>query len=217
MNRRHVFAVTLLTTTLGLTACSAAASGTGTGVGSGVPSGEAGSTAPASSPTPTPTPTATPTPTTGNGGGVTLASGSCSTIDQQTAADILGFPTPPGTEASKAGAGSEGFKKIEGCSYRSATQGSMGYDVVRVSSALGPQLIAAAKARMKAADSAIVIFEVGMPDSFGFTQRLGKLVDSQVTVLAGDHFITVAVARKDGEVAKSQASAIAAAQKLVSG
>ena len=93
----------------------------------------------------------------------------------------------------------------------------MGYDVVQVSAALGPQLIAAAKARMKAAGSAIVISEVGMPDSFGFTQRLGKLVDSQVTVLAGDHFKTVAVARKDGEAAKSQASAIAAAQKLASG
>lgn len=215
MNRRHAFAVTLLTTTLGLTACSAAASGTGTGNGSGVPSAGVGSTAPASDPTPTATPT--PTPTTGSGGGLTTASGTCSTIDQQTAADILGFSTPPGTEAGKAGAGSAGFKKIEGCLYRSATLGSLGYDVVQVSAAIGPQLIAAAKARMQAAGTGIVIFGVSMPDSFGFTQRLGKVVDSQVTVLAGDHFITVAVARKDGDVAKSQASAIAAAQKLAAG
>ena len=217
MNRRHVFAVTLLTTTLGLSACSAAASGTGTGIGSGVPSGEAGSTAPASSPTPTPTPTATPTPTTGNGGGVTLASGSCSTIDQQTAADILGFPTPPGTEASKAGAGSEGFKKDRGLF---VPQRHSGFDGVRRGpgvGGVGPPADRCGEGSDEAAGSEIVIFEVGMPDSFGFTQRLGKLVDSQVTVLAGDHFMTVAVARKDGEAAKSQASAIAAAQKLASG
>ena len=213
MNRRAALAVTLLTTTLGLTACSAAASGTGTGNGSGVPSAGAGSTAPASDPTPTPT----PTPSKGSGGGVTTASSSCSTIDQQTAAGILGFSTPPGSEAGKAGAGEAGFKKIEGCLYRNATLGSLGYDVVQVSAAIGPQLIAAAKARMQAAGTGIVIFGVSMPDSFGFTQRVGSVVDSQVTLLAGDHFITVAVARKDGDAAKSQASAIAAAQKLAAG
>ena len=86
-----------------------------------------------------------------------------------------------------------------------------------MSAAIGPQLIATAKARMKAAGSQIAIFEAGLPDSFGFTQHLGKSVDGQVAVLAGDHFINIAVVRKDGDVAKAQASAIAAAQKLAAG
>lgn len=82
-------------------------------------------------------------------------------------------------------------------------------------------MIGAVKARMtKEASkpgSPVTVFDAGLPDSVSFTQRFGGGVDSQITVLAGDSFISVAVARKDGNVAKAEASAKAAAERLVSG
>jgi hypothetical protein len=75
-------------------------------------------------------------------------------------------------------------------------------------------MISAIKARMSGAGTRVSVFDAGMANSIGFTQKLPLGVDSQVTVLVGDRLIAVASTRKDGDVAKSRASAIAAAQKL---
>ena len=142
------------------------------------------------------------------------AAGRCVSIDQPTAESILGFSTKPGI--SSAAGGVAGFKKVDGCSYISDTAGSLGYDVVRVSPQIGQSMIGGIKARMSAAGGTVVVFEAGLPNSVGFTQHLPAGVDSQVTVMAGDLLITVASTRKDGNVAQSQAAAIAAAKKLAS-
>ena len=142
----------------------------------------------------------------------THTSGMCSSIDQQTAAKILGFTTAAGI-SSKAGTGNTVMKKIDGCVYDGGANGSLGYDVTQVNAQIGQAMINAAKSKMAGAQ--VTAFDAGLPNSIAFTQRLPLGVDSQVTVLAGDRFVSVAATRKDGNVAKAQASATAAAKTLV--
>jgi hypothetical protein len=139
-------------------------------------------------------------------------SGMCSSIDQQTAETILGFTTAAGSSA-KAGTGSSVMKKIDGCFYNGGANGSLGYDVTQVNAQIGQAMISAAKSKMAGAQ--VTAFDAGLPNSIAFTQHLPLGVDSQVTVLAGDRFVSVAATRKDGNVAKAQASATAAAKTLV--
>jgi hypothetical protein len=106
------------------------------------------------------------------------------------------------------------MKKLDGCLYESKTDGSLGYDVVQVDPQVAQSMVAAAKAKM--ASAPVASYDVGVPNSIGFTQTLPQGVDSQVTIASGDRLITVASTRKDSNVAKSQASAIAAAKLLVS-
>ena len=143
----------------------------------------------------------------------------CSSIDQQTAESILGFSTKAGLSAAKTVGSGSSIKKLDGCIYQSLTDGTLGYDVLQVNGQLGQKMLGSAKARMKAASqtsTTLSVFDAGIPDSVSFTMHLGKGVDSQVAVMSGDRFITVAVARKDGNVAKSQTSVKAAAKQLVS-
>jgi hypothetical protein len=107
-------------------------------------------------------------------------------------------------------------EKIDGCVYESAANGSLGYDVLQVNAQISQAMISAARARMAQAGAQVTTFDIGLPDSVAFTQHLPSGVDSQVTVVAGDRLITVASTRKDGNTAKSQASATAAAKALVS-
>jgi hypothetical protein len=189
---RSILAVTLFASVIGLAACSSASS-------------------PGSSPaTQTTAPDATPSPTQTTG--PTQAGGGCSYIDQKTAEGIIGFATAAGLY--NPAASSKPLKKIDGCSYTSATAGSLGYDVLQIDAQLGQSMIGAIKSKM--AGGAVTPFDIGLPNSVSFTQTLPAGVDSQVTVLSGDKFITVAATRKDGDVAKSQASAKAAAKLLVS-
>jgi hypothetical protein len=195
--RRPVLASTLLAAAFGLAACSGTSS-------------IASSPVAASSATQTTVPSATSTPT--QPAGSVQASAGCSYIDQTTAASLLGFTTAAGLH-SAAGT-SSAMKKLDGCLYESKTDGSLGYDVVQVDPQFAQAMVAAAKAKM--ASAPVASFDVGLPNSIGFTQTLAQGVDSQVTIASGDRLITVASTRKDSNVAKSQASAIAAAKLLVS-
>jgi hypothetical protein len=199
--RRPVLAVTLLAAALGLTACSGASSTASTPVAASSATGSA---------TPTTVPSATSTPT--KPAGSVQAGAGCSYIDQTTAASLLGFTTAAGL-SSMAGS-SAAMKKLDGCLYESTTDGSLGYDVAQVDPQLAQGMVDAAKAKM--ASAPVASYDVGVPNSTGFTQTLAQGVDSQVTIASGDRLITVASTRKDGDVAKSQASAIAAAKLLVS-
>jgi hypothetical protein len=216
MNRRHVLAAaTLLITTAGLTACSAAGS-TAAGAGSALPTPGAGSGSASSAPVSS-TPTASGAASSGSGNG-SAASGGCSMLDHGAAESVLGFSTEAG-KANMAGTAAQGgITKVDGCTYRNATQGGLGYDVLKFGSGMGAQYLAAAKARVQAqagqSAADIKLFDTGLPDSLAFTLTIAKAVDSQVTVLVGDQLVSVAVTRKDGDVAKAQASAIAAAHKL---
>jgi len=210
MHPRSLPAVAVIGLALGLAGCASTAS-TPSGAASSAPS--ATSTT-ATSPAPASSPAANPSTSPASTATAAIASGRCASIDQPTAESILGFSTKPGI--SSAAGGVAGFKKVDGCSYISATAGSLGYDVVRVSPQIGQSMIGGIKARMSAAGGTVTVFEVGLPNSVGFTQHLPAGVDSQVTVMAGDLLITVASTRKDGNVAQSQAAAIAAAKKLAS-
>ena len=170
----------------------------------------AGSSAPDVSPAtsgPAPAASAAPKP------GSTVAAGRCSSLDQKAAESILGFATKAGL-SSPAGAAEGGMKKVDGCFYGSKGDGSLGYDVVQVTAQLGQAMIGAQKGRMSESGTRVTPFELGLPDSVAFTMAIGTGVDSQVGVLAGDKFITVSVARKDGNTAKAQASVTAAAKQL---
>jgi hypothetical protein len=208
--RRPVLASTLLAAALGLAACS------GTSPIASSPAAASGATSPAaasgatSSATQTTVPSATSTPT--KPAGSVQASAGCSYIDQTTAASVLGFTTAAGLH-STAGS-SAAMKKLDGCMYESATDGSLGYDVAQVDPQIAQGMVDAAKADM--ASAPVASYDVGLPNSIGFTQTLPQGVDSQVTIASGDRLIMVASTRKDGDVAKSQASAIAAAKLLVS-
>jgi len=144
--------------------------------------------------------------------GSVQAPAGCSYIDQATAASLLGFTTAAGLHS--AAGSSSAMKKLDGCLYESKTDGSLGYDVVQVDPQVAQAMVAAAKAKM--ASAPVASYDVGVPNSIGFTQTLPQGVDSQVTIASGDRLITVASTRKDSNVAKSQASAIAAAKLLVS-
>ena len=195
--RRPVLASTLLAAALGLAACSGTSS-------------IASSPVAASGATQTTVPSATSTPT--NPAGSVQASAGCSYIDQATAASLLGFTTAAGLHS--AAGSSSAMKKLDGCMYESKTDGSLGYDVAQVDPQVAQAMVAAAKAKM--ASAPVASYDVGVPNSIGFTQTLAPGVDSQVTIASGDRLITVASTRKDSNVAKSQASAIAAAKLLVS-
>ena len=195
--RRPVLASTLLAAALGLAACS------GTSSIASSPVAASGAT---SSATQTTVPSAT------EPAGSVQASAGCSYIDQTTAASLLGFTTAAGLHS--AAGSSDAMKKLDGCMYESKTDGSLGYDVVQVDPQFAQAMVAAAKAKM--ASAPVASYDVGLPNSIGFTQTLPQGVDSQVTIASGDRLITVASTRKDGDVAKSQASAIAAAKLLVS-
>ena len=195
--RRPVLASTLLAAALGLAACSGTSS-------------IASSPVAASGATQTTVPSATSTPT--EPAGSVQASAGCSYIDQTTAASLLGFTTAAGLHS--AAGSSSAMKKLDGCMYESKTDGSLGYDVVQVDPQVAQAMVAAAKTKM--ASAPVASYDVGLPNSVGFTQTLAPGVDSQVTIASGDRLITVASTRKDGDVAKSQASAIAAAKLLVS-
>ena len=199
--RRPVLASTLLAAALGLAACS----GTSSTASSPVAASSATSSA-----TPTTVPSATSTPT--KPAGSVQAGAGCSYIDQTTAASLLGFTTAAGL-SSMAGS-SDAMKKLDGCMYESTTDGSLGYDVAQVDPQIAQGMVDAAKAKM--ASAPVASYDVGVPNSMGFTQTLAQGVDSQVTIASSDRLITVASTRKDGDVAKSQASAIAAAKLLVS-
>ena len=133
-------------------------------------------------------------------------------IDQPTAEAILGFSTKPGLSAAVGGTAS--MKKLDGCVYESLASGSLGYDVVQVSAQIGAAMLGATKARLAAEGASVSPFDPGIANSTGFTQKLPHGVDSQIWLLVGDRLISVASTRKDGDVAKSRAAAVAAAQKL---
>ena len=195
--RRPVLASILLAAALGLAACS------GTSSIASSPVAASGAT---SSATQTTVPSAT------EPAGSVQASAGCSYIDQATAASLLGFTTAAGLH-SAAGT-SAAMKKLDDCMYESKTDGSLGYVVAQVDPQLAQGMVDAAKAKM--ANAPVASYDVGVPNSIGFTQTLPQGVDSQVTIASGDKLITVASTRKDSNVAKSQASAIAAAKLLVS-
>jgi hypothetical protein len=195
--RRPVLVTTLLAAALGLAACSGTSS-------------IASSPVAASGATQTTVSSATSTPTTPAGS--VQASAGCSYIDQATAASLLGFTTAAGLHSAAASAAA--MKKLDDCMYESKTDGSLGYVVAQVDPQLAQGMVDAAKAKM--ASAPVASYDVGVPNSFGFTQTLPQGVDSQVTIASGDKLITVASTRKDSNVAKSQASAIAAAKLLVS-
>lgn len=198
----YTYTACLLTAALSLTACSA----TGSTASSAAPA-----TAPASSTSPSPSLSPSTTATSGS---TTTAAGMCSTIDQAAAESILGFTTKPGLSSS-AGAGTAGMQKLDGCAYINETSGSLGYTVAKVSPQIGQGMIGAIKARMAGAGGAVTMFDAGLPSSVSFTQHLPHGVDSQITVLAGDRLISVASTRKDSNIAKAQAAAKEAAQRLV--
>ena len=199
--RRPVLASTLLAAALGLAACS------GTSSIASSPVAASGAT---SSATQTTVPSATSTPT--KPAGSVQASAGCSYIDQTTAASLLGFTTAAGLHS--AAGSSSAMKKLDGCMYESTTDGSLGYVVAQVDPQIAQGMVDATKTGM--AGAPVASYDVGLPNSIGFTQTLPLGVDSQVTIVSGDRLITVASTRKDGDVAKSQASAIAAAKLLVS-
>ena len=73
----------------------------------------------------------------------------------------------------------------------------------------------ALEAKMAGAGSQVVVFTPGIANSVAFTMHLPHGVDSQITAQAGDRLLSVASTRKDGDAAKSQASATAAMQALI--
>jgi hypothetical protein len=208
---RPLVVVTVLAAAVNVAACSGGKTSASNAAARTTANSFAGpAAAPASTPVPSTTP-ATPSQTADS----TKQSGGCSSIDQQTAQGILGFTTTAGI-SSVSGGDSSGMKKIDGCVYESAADGSLGYDVVQVDAQIGQAMIGAARARMSQAGAQVTAFDSGLPNSVAFTQRLALGVDSQVTAVAGDRLITVASTRKDGNTAKSRASATAAAKALVS-
>jgi len=200
-------------TCLALTACSAAGpSPTNPGAASPSPT-SVGSSASTDAPTQSASPPAGTTGATATATTV-AAAGHCSTIDQATAATILGFTTKAGI-SSKSGSADPRFLKLDGCLYENATSGSLGYTVVKVDAAAAAGMVAAAKAKMAGAGSQVVVFTPGIANSVAFTMHLPHGVDSQITAQAGDRLLSVASTRKDGDAAKSQASATAAMQALI--
>ncbi len=204
-HRRQVLAVTLLAAAVSLAACSGSKSTTSNAAASNP---AAQTSAPA-----TTSPAATSPATTTQTTATTQATGRCSSIDHQTAESILGFTTAAGISASTGGG--SGMKKLDGCLYESTTDGSLGYDVLQVNAQFGQAMISVAKAKMAGAGAQVTTFDAGLPNSIAFTQHAPLGVDSQITVLAGDRLITVASTRKDGNVAKAQASATVAAKALI--
>ncbi|MHB8275768.1 MAG: hypothetical protein ACYDC9_13580 [Dermatophilaceae bacterium] len=202
--RLTVPAVAVLAAVLGVAGCSSGSGTTATGTTGGAsPAAAPTSSAPTSS-----APASIPP--------ATKASGFCRIIDQAAAAGIVGFPVKAGI-SSGAGVSKGGIQKVDGCAYLSAGSGSLGYTVLKVPASAGQEMFAAVQARMAAAQSSgsVKAFQAGLPQSVAFTMTLPKGLDAEVTVLNGEQFITVIVTRTDGDLAKSQASAIAAAKVLI--
>ncbi len=208
--RRPLLAVIVLASAANMAACSSSqTSANNTAAPAAVNSSAGPTAAPASTALASTAPAAASRTTDS-----TKGSGGCSSIDQQTAQSILGFTTAAGI-SSVSGSGSSDMKKIDGCVYESAANGSLGYDVVQVNAQISQAMISSARARMAQAGAQVTAFDIGLPNSVAFTQHLPAGVDSQVTLVAGDRLITVASTRKDGNVAKSRASATAAAKALL--
>ena len=208
--RSTVVVITALTVCVGLTACSSGSASSSAPAASGrtdsaTPTASASTASPSTASSSAPSPVSTTSV-------AAVASGRCSMIDQATAEGILGFSTKPGLSAAVGGTAS--MKKLDGCVYESLASGSLGYDVVQVTADIGAAMLGATKARLAASGAAVSPFDPGIANSTGFTQKLPHGVDSQIWLLVGDRLISVASTRKDGDVAKSRASAIAAAQKL---
>ena len=222
MTVRHPLTiVTALALCLALGGCSSGSAGSGVSAAAAgstdsatpsVAASTAGPSAPASSPASTGSASTGSTSTVSASPGTTAVGGHCSSIDQASAEAILGFSTKPGL--SSAVVGTSKLKKLDDCVYENLTSGSLGYTVAQVDAQIGTAMIAAIKARMAGAGTQVTIFDTGLPNSVGFTQKLPLGVDSQITVLVGDRLISVASTRKDGDVATSRSAAVAAAQKL---
>jgi len=227
MTVRHPLTiVTALALCLALGGCSSGSAGSGVSAAAAgstdsatpsVAASTAGPSAPASSPASTGS-ASTGSASTGSAStvsaslGTTAVGGHCSSIDQASAEAILGFSTKPGLSSTVVGTSK--VKKLDDCVYQNLASGSLGYTVAQVDAQIGTAMIAAIKARMAGAGTQVTIFETGLPNAIGFTQKLPLGVDSQITVLVGDRLISVASTRKDGDVATSRSAAVAAAQKL---
>ena len=199
-HRLSVPTVAVLAAVLGVAGCSSGSGTTATGTTSSAPT----SSVPTSS-----APTSIPP--------AAKASGFCRTIDQTAAASIVGFPVRAGID-SGASVSKGGIQKVDGCAYLTAGSGSLGYTVIKVPASAGQMMVASAKAEMGSAQSSgspAKAFQAGLPQSFAFTMTLPKGIDAQVSVLNGEQFITVIVTRTDGDLAKAQASAIAATKVLM--
>lgn len=205
-HRLSVSTVAVLAAVLGVASCSSGSGTTATGTTAAAPT----SSAPTSSVPTSSAPTSIPP--------AAKASGSCHTIDQAAAASIVGFPVRAGIDSGTGVSMGGGIQKVDGCAYLSAGSGSLGYTVIKVPASAGQMMIASAKAKMGAAQSSgspAKAFQAGLPQSFAFTMTLPKGIDAQVSVLNGEQFITVIVTRTDRDLAKAQASAIAAAKVLM--
>ena len=227
MTVRHPLTiVTALALCLALGGCSSGSAGSGVSAAAAgstdsatpsVAASTAGPSAPASSPASTGS-ASTGSTSTGSTStvsaslGTTAVGGHCSSIDQASAEAILGFSTKPGLSSTVVGTSK--MKKLDDCVYQNLASGSLGYTVAQVDAQIGTAMIVAIKARMAGAGTQVTIFDTGLPNSVGFTQKLPLGVDSQITVLVGDRLISVASTRKDGDVATSRSAAVAAAQKL---
>ncbi len=208
-HRLAVSAATVLTAVLGVAGCSSAASTT-TSAGGATPAAGPASTAPPSA-APTSTAPASTAPA------AVTATGSCRTIDRAAAAGLLGFPVKAGIDSNASGS-EDRVQKLDGCLYLSDTSGSLGYTMQKVPAAMGPIMISTIQARMAAAQSSgspAKPFPSGLPQAVAFTMALPGGIDAQVALLTGERFITVAVTRKDGNAALSQAAAVAVTKELV--
>ena len=222
MTVRHPLTiVTALALCLALGGCSSGSAGSGVSAAAAgstdsatpsVAASTAGPSAPASSPASTGSTSTGSTSTVSASPGTTAVGGHCSSIDQASAEAILGFSTKPGLSSTVVGTSK--LKKLDDCVYQNLASGSLGYTVAQVDAQIGTAMIVAIKARMAGAGTQVTIFETGLPNAIGFTQKLPLGVDSQITVLVGDRLISVASTRKDGDVATSRSAAVAAAQKL---
>jgi hypothetical protein len=214
LTRPTTTVITAIALCLGLAACSSGSASSS--VAAAVAGGTDSATPTAASSTAEPTTASPSAPSPGSTTSLAaVASGGCSMIDQTTAEGILGFSTKPGLSAAVGGSdGSDGMKKLDGCVYESLASGSLGYDVAQVSAQIGAAMLGATKARLAAGGASVSPFDPGIANSTGFTQTLPHGVDSQIWLLVGDRLISVASTRKDGDVTKSRAAAIATAEKL---
>jgi hypothetical protein len=210
MNHRSIAAATVVLAALGLAGCSSGSGSTSAGADSSapLPSGSTASTSAVASASVV----ATKGSSTPAG-----ATGYCRLIDQGKAEGILGETLKPGLHSAGSGSGG-GITKVDGCTYL-GTKGSLGYAVVTVKGMPAAQMLAAESAKLQAESkkpgSPAKTFDTGLPQSVGFILTLPTGVDAQVTAASGDWFVTVAVTRKDGNKAASQAAAISATKTLL--
>jgi hypothetical protein len=210
VNPRTAVASAALLSVLALSGCAASGGSsdveeTTTAPGGGT-SPSPGVSVSATQTTPSASPTAEPV----------AAGGGCSLIDQALATQVLGSAPGPGKSSGGLGE-SDGITKVDGCTYV-AGGSHLGYDVLIIKGMPPTALLARAKSKLKeeGASGGAKEFSTGLDDSAGYTFKVGSGVDSQIAVIVGDHWVTVAVSRKDGDAAKTKTEVIAAAQALVS-